>query len=471
MASSPNQPPIIARKSALKIGLCGFFGYGNMGNAAIQRAMISNIQKRLPDAQLFGFSLNPEDTQQRHGIPSYSIVRRPNPAAQVAEGTQLSADRPAIAHVHPGADSADSPEAPSQNSQNGFKAWLKSKPALFNALKSIKKPFDTLQLFWDEFIFCRKCYAILKGLDVFILSGGGAIDETWGGPWKTPYITLRWATLARLAGLKFLVVSVGVERLDSKRGRFFARRAMRLASYRSFRDSYSQDFVQKICGCDGLMVPDLAFSLDIDPALEPEQRQTPPRPNNSAGVVGISPMDYLDPRSWPRKDGTQYQRYIATLAAFTEWLVARGYFVRFFPSDIYMDRLAILDVLAQLKSTNKNYSCAQVREERVAIVPELVQHIAACDFAVASRFHGVVLSHRMGTPVMALSYDPKVNRLMDAVGLTNYCTRIEDLKLDEMIRTFEALEKNQAEVRSQVGKVKEEYRTLLQNQYDRIFLS
>ncbi len=468
MDSSTNQPPIIARKSALKIGLCGFFGYGNMGNAAIQRAMISNIQKRLPDAQLFGFSLNPEDTQQRHGITSYSIVRRPNLAAQVAEGTQLSPDRPATAHVHP---APDPPEKPSPSPQKGFKAWLKSKPALFNALKTAKEPLDFLRMLWDEFIFCRKGYRILKGLDVFILSGGGALDEAWGGPWKTPYITLRWATLARLAGLKFLVMSVGVERLESKRGRFFARRAMRLASYRSFRDSYSQDFVQKICGCDGPMVPDLAFSLVIDPALEPEQRQNPPRPNGFIGTVGISPMDYLDPRSWPRKDGTQYQRYIATLAAFTEWLVARGYAVRFFPSDIYMDRLAILDVMAQLKAGKKNYSCAQVREERVAIVPELVQKIAACDFAVASRFHGVVLSHRMGTPVMALSYDPKVNRLMDAVGLNEYCFRIEDLKLDEMIRAFEALEKNQAEVRNLVAKVRAEYSDLLQNQYDRIFLS
>jgi polysaccharide pyruvyl transferase WcaK-like protein len=467
MASSSHQPPIIARKSALKIGLCGFFGYGNLGNSAIQRAMISNIRKRLPDAEIFGFSLNPEDTQIRHGIPSYSIVRRPNPAAQIAEGSQLSADRPATAHVHP---VADSPEAPPRN-KKGFKAWLKSQPTLFNALKTAKKPFDNLQVLWDEFVFCRKCLQILKGFDVFILSGGGAIDETWGGAWKTPYITLRWATLARLAGLKFLVMSVGVERLDGKQARFFVRRAMRLASYRSFRDTYSQAFVQKICGCDGLMVPDLAFSLEIDPALEPEQRQTPPRPSNLAGVVGISPMDYLDPRSWPRKDGAKYQQYISTLAAFTEWLIARGYAVRFFPSDIYMDRLAILDVMAHLKASNKNYSCGQVREERVAIAPELVQNIAACDFAVASRFHGVVLSHRMGTPVMALSYDPKVNRLMDAFGLNEYCFRIEDLKLDEMIRTFEALEKNQTEVRNQVANVRAGYRDLLQNQYDRIFLS
>jgi len=456
---SSNQP----EKLPQKIGLCGFFGYGNLGNAAIQRAVIANIRKRIPDAQIFGFSLNPEDTQQRHQIPSFSIVRRPNPAAQCGNnGRPKPSDQTTTA-----ASAASHSQAPPQ--QNGIKAWLKSKPALFNALKSLKKPLDFLRMLWDEFVYCRKCYKILKQLDTFILSGGGALDEGWGGPWKTPYITFRWAVLARLAGLNFLVLSVGVETLESPLSRFFARRALHLASYRSFRDAYSQAFVRKTCGCEGLLVPDLAFSLEVDPSIEPPRENHNGRPRSSALVVGISPMDYLDPRSWPRKNARLYQEYIQTMAAFSEWLLSRGYSVRFFPSDIHMDRLAILDVMETLRNNGRNYSGDQIAEERVAIVPELVADIAAVDFAVASRFHGVVLSHRMRTPVLALSYDPKVNRLMGDMDLTDYCFTIEHMKLDEMIRAFELLEKNQAKVEEHVKQITTVYRTSLQNQYDQIF--
>lgn len=58
-----------------RFGLMGTFGFGNLGDAAIQEAMIQNIRKRYPEAEIFGFSLNPEDTEKRHGIPSFPITR------------------------------------------------------------------------------------------------------------------------------------------------------------------------------------------------------------------------------------------------------------------------------------------------------------------------------------------------------------------------------------------------------------
>src|ERR1700740_3156817 len=57
----------------LKIGLLDHMGYGNLGDAATQDVAIANIRKRLPDAQLIGFSLVPSDTTMRHGIPCYPI--------------------------------------------------------------------------------------------------------------------------------------------------------------------------------------------------------------------------------------------------------------------------------------------------------------------------------------------------------------------------------------------------------------
>ena len=59
-----------------KIGLLHHIGGGNLGDDATQAAVLQNIRTRWPRAQLFGFSANPADTQQRHGIPSYPIRRQ-----------------------------------------------------------------------------------------------------------------------------------------------------------------------------------------------------------------------------------------------------------------------------------------------------------------------------------------------------------------------------------------------------------
>ena len=65
----------------MKIGLLDHMGYGNLGDAAIQEAVIAKIKQRLPNVQLVGFSLIPDDTRKRHDIPCYPI-RRWSPTAE-----------------------------------------------------------------------------------------------------------------------------------------------------------------------------------------------------------------------------------------------------------------------------------------------------------------------------------------------------------------------------------------------------
>src|SRR6516225_6955010 len=65
----------IRKEGRMVIGVLDHMGYGNLGDAAVQESVIANIRKRLPNAQLVGFSLVPDDTLRRHGIPSYPILR------------------------------------------------------------------------------------------------------------------------------------------------------------------------------------------------------------------------------------------------------------------------------------------------------------------------------------------------------------------------------------------------------------
>ena len=57
-----------------RIGLLTPHTGGNLGDAAIQDALIYNIHKRLPQAEIWGFTLYPADTEKRHHIRAYPLT-------------------------------------------------------------------------------------------------------------------------------------------------------------------------------------------------------------------------------------------------------------------------------------------------------------------------------------------------------------------------------------------------------------
>src|ERR1700683_3373216 len=56
-----------------KIGLLNHIGWGNLGDDATEAAVMQNIKKRWPDAEISLFSMNPPDTRSRHGVAAYPI--------------------------------------------------------------------------------------------------------------------------------------------------------------------------------------------------------------------------------------------------------------------------------------------------------------------------------------------------------------------------------------------------------------
>ncbi len=416
-----------------RIALLGPFGFGNLGDAAIQQAMIQNIHKRFPNCEVFGISLNPEDTEERHHIRSYPIGRHAN-------GWGLN---------HP----------PETSTFYRSLHYLRFKtPGL------VQKIVRPLFLLINEFLGSVRALLFLGKIDLLIISGGGQLDDYWGGPYLHPYYLMVWSVLARLRHVPYLVVSVGAGPLDAPLSRRFDRYALSLASYRSYRDEKSKRYMATVAGFqrDDPVYPDLAFSLQGQAALPQPGQGTRP-------MVVVGPMAYFDPRIWPEKDQIVYGNYLNKLAAFVQWLLEKGYKIVFVPGEAVHDLDVINDLKELLARAGVDLTSAQVSHPPVQTVDDLMPHLASADFVLASRFHGVLLTLLLARPLVALSYHSKIDELMKDTGQGHYCLQIHDFDLDTLKARFTELVANRNPVSEQIAARVSQYRTALDEQYDRIF--
>ena len=93
----------------------------------------------------------------------------------------------------------------------------------------LKPIYKAARRVYQELRHCAGAYRFLRTEDLLIVSGGGQLDEEWGGPWGHPFTLFKWAVLARIAHVPFAIASVGACKLTSKTSRFFVSVALRMA--------------------------------------------------------------------------------------------------------------------------------------------------------------------------------------------------------------------------------------------------
>lgn len=419
----------------------------NLGDWAIQEATIANVKERHPEASLHLVTILPTDTEELHGVPSVpinSLEPWPDDSAFTA-----AAAEPEDGH-------ADA--RPEARMLGRIKESLKSVKFAYAALKPT---VDALRLARGELRHVGRTYRFLRDVDLLVVSGGGQLDEYWGGPWDHPYALFKWGLLAKATGTRFVVLSVGTCDLESKMSLFFIRQTLRLASYRSYRDRKSKELLHPMeFTRSDAVYPDLAFSYSDD--VDFEQR---PESETSGRVVGVSPIAYLG-KGWPKQDEAVFRQYFETLTGFVRTLLERGYSVVLFSTD-GVDRAIVSDMVEALEN-EEGLDTSKLRHPRTHTLPEFLEQVRQVDYVVASRLHGVILSHRLCLPVLAVSYDRKVDTHMEDVGLSKHTVDIHDLSLSSLVAAFDALINESQSIRSTLRGVNDRYERELRHQYDAV---
>jgi polysaccharide pyruvyl transferase WcaK-like protein len=408
----------------------GPFGYGNLGDAATQDAIIARLRRTYPGAEIFGFSLNPADTEARHGIKTFPISWR-----SWKDGA--------------------GDEAPS-GAYEQLAAWLRSQDNV-----PLRQFGRLLLRAPKELGLVRDAVSALHGIDLLVISGGGQLEDYWGaGPWSYPYTLLKWTVLARLRGVRIVFVSVGAGPIQRNLSKRFLRTALSLADYRSYRDEFSRNLIESIgMKTDDPVYPDLAFGLSIDECRPAE------RPPGVERVVAIGPIGYFKKGFWPEHDDAVYEAYLQKMSSFIAWLLEKNRAIVFVPGEVHWDQEAIGEVIERLRGVDRT----RVLRPSITTVPELLSQLAMSDIVVGSRFHGLLLGQALGKPVIGLSYQEKIDALMEEAGQSRYCMPVGSFGLEQLKDLYSSIERDYESVRAATARWAAERRAKLDEQYGRVF--
>lgn len=440
---------VVLQELVPRIALLTPYTGGNFGDAAIQDALIANLRFRLPLAQFSGISLNCKNFLERHGTQAYPLCTSQSPyygMASCGDSSNLTIAKPTQARFAT------------------LKLYVKRAVARIPGMRRLNRKLQSaITGVRRELQHCLGGFRFLRQQRLLVVSGGGQLDEEWGGAWGHPFTLLKWAVLARAARVPFVIASVGVGRIGSLKCRLFLSVALRLARYKSYRDEHSKELSGRLLvdASGDFVVPDLAFSFPPSELPSPADLRCISRGRT---IVAISPISYAKPESWPHQDRQIYDRYLRHIAAAIRLLDSRGYMVVIVWSSL-SDRQVVSDLQEVLKSAGKDQSAPELYIPPLGSWRELVSVLQSIDILIASRLHSIILGALSHKPVIAVSFDPKVEWVMEDLNQTGYLMQIQNFTADQLMQAIESIQRQPSKVTLEIASYVQRVQPILSRQY------
>ncbi|QZA32412.1 polysaccharide pyruvyl transferase CsaB [Hydrogenibacillus sp. N12] len=256
----------------------------------------------------------------------------------------------------------------------------------------------------------------------FVVVGGGTLLQDRTSP-RSPLYYLGITELAKRFGKPVFYYGQGFGPIVHASSRFFIRRVLSGVDLIIMRDAESARELEKT-GVRGVPIAVTADpALAIDPAIADRERgravladhgRTPKRP---LAVVSVRP--------W--KDRTAH---LLPLARALDRVADRGFEIVF----IAMQRAQDVEPALRVRA-------AMTRPAAVVRTPldfrAIFGVIAEADLLIGMRLHALIFAALHGVPFVPLSYDPKIDRFVESVGLVPPLS-IEALQADALMERIEA---------------------------------
>ena len=345
----------------LRVAVYGEFGTENLGNEGSLQVTIDQLSSRLPGVELAAVCVHPEAVIADHNVAAFAMTAPRLPEKRLPQLTSL-------------------------------------------VNRATKKLADPVWLAYR-----------MGGYDALIVAGTGIVEDSEAmRAWQTPWSLLGVVAAARLRGADVIFCGVGASPPTTRLKRWLFGSALRLAAYRSYRDSFSKDAASGM-GVNTTrdnVYPDMCFALD--------RPQTAPRNGSEPHRIGLGVMSYCGDDPAPEARSEAHKRYIHKMIRCTTHLAEQGNEVILLIGESTDGSVA--EKVAAGVSARAPDAASRVTMHVASDMTALLEQMVSLDALVATRFHNVVGALHLGVPSVAVVYAPKTRALMEAVGQGRWCT-------------------------------------------------
>jgi polysaccharide pyruvyl transferase WcaK-like protein len=391
----------------LQVALYGEFGTENLGNEGSLQVAIDQLRLRLPDADLVVVCVHPEAVIADHEVPAFAMTAPRLPEKRLPRLTGL-------------------------------------------VNRATKKLADPVWLAYR-----------LKGYDALVMAGTGIAEDSKAmRPWQTPWSLLGAVAAARLRGADVIFCGIGVSQPTTRLKRWIFGSALRLATYRSYRDGVSKDAAtgMRVDTTQDDVYPDMCFALD--------RPQTTSRNRSGPRRVGLGVMSYYGNDAAPKARSLAHEHYVFAMQACATHLAERG-------DDVILligesNDSAVAEKVAAGVFARSPEAASRLTVHAASDITALLQEMAYLDVLAATRFHNVVCAVHLGLPSLAVVYAPKTRALMEAVGQGRWCADAAEADHEVLIELLDELMSERARAHEQIVTRTVGYPAAVHRQFDEI---
>jgi polysaccharide pyruvyl transferase WcaK-like protein len=389
----PGQPPTVRPSHpcgrALRIGLFGYLGSGNIGNDASLESVLSYLRSAHPDAIVDAMCTGPSHLRAVYGIDAIPLF------------WYLG---------HEG----------------------RSHGAAAISTRLLGKVIDIV-----------RTATWVRRHDAVIVPGMGVLETTLPlRALSAPYAFFLLCLSGRLLGTKVALVSVGANVISQRLIRWLYHSATRLASYVSYRDAGSLEAMPRRARDTATrrVYPDLVFGLPVKSAGQADPLS-----------VGVGVMDFRGTNDDRGRQAQIAASYLEAVTSFVVWLTDNGRRVGLLIGDTKgCDDHAVEQVLRGVRERRPGLVPDQVRAMPVSSFGDLVDAMAPHATIVATRYHNLICALKLAKPTISICYAAKHNALMSDMGLAEFCQEAGELDLNRLIRQFTDVESQSAQLRPRI---------------------
>ena len=275
----------------------------------------------------------------------------------------------------------------------------------------------------------RKC-------DLLISGGGSLLQDVTSKKSILYYLFIMW--LAKFFGKKFFIYSQGIGPINSKLNRRLTAMTLKKASGIVVRDVFSKELLMEI----GIQEKDIEVTADPVIRVKPVELELGRKILFDEGFVKDAEKKAIGFAIKEKKLDSEFVRELAiSIKKLSDEQNAKVVLIPFH----YSEDMA---VICELEKRLGDRVCAIKHKY---LTNEMLSIIGNMDILVGVRLHSLIHAAIMDVPMIAISYDPKINSFMNSMGLKAMCS-IYDFNNEYFLEEFSKTLADEDIIRKKVKK-------------------